>query len=110
VTGPGRPAHSWNQNTTVWCLCKCVRCFAEIAVLLIAPAAVAAQGLDDVEFRIGVTRNPPVFRIGERIDLELRFSTRAGDKYKITTGSANRFVPTGENYSVSPADGVVDPR
>ncbi|HEY6347210.1 MAG TPA: hypothetical protein VIY49_37440 [Bryobacteraceae bacterium] len=86
-----------------------VRRFATVAVLLIGPAAVAAQALDDVEFQIGVTRNPPVFRIGERIDLELRFSTRASGKYKITTGSPTRFAPTGENYSVSPADGVVDP-
>jgi hypothetical protein len=82
-----------------------VGCFARVAVLLIAPAVVAGQGLDDVEFQIGVTRNPPVFRVGERIDLELRFSTRVTDKYEIRTGSANRFGPLGENYSVSPADG-----
>jgi hypothetical protein len=86
-----------------------VRCFTTVAVLLIVPAAVAAQALDDIEFQIGVTRDPPVFRVGERIDLELRFSTRASDKYKITTSSTNRFTPIGENYSVTPADGVVDP-
>jgi hypothetical protein len=86
-----------------------VRYFATVAVLFIAPTVVAAQALDDVEFQIGVTRDPPVFRTGERIDLELRFSTSAGDKYKITTSSANRFTPMGENYSVTPADGAVDP-
>lgn len=86
-----------------------VRCSIRVAVLLIAPAITAAQALDDVEFQLSVTRDPPVFRIGERIELNLRFSTTASGKYAIINSSAGRFAPIGEVYSLSPADGAVDP-
>ena len=83
--------------------------WAKVAAILIAPAIVSAQAPDDVVFQLSVTRDPPVFHIGERIELDLRFSTNTLEKYKITTGSGSRFMPI-ETYTVSPADGAVDPR
>ena len=102
-------SESLDRNRSRGCLLTCVRRLSNIALVLIAPAILSAQALDDVEFQLSVTRDPPVFHIGERIELELRFSTSAAGKYRITNSSANRFAPIGESYSVSPSDGAVDP-
>jgi hypothetical protein len=87
-----------------------MRSLIKFALILFGCAIAAGQALDDVVFQLSVQRDPPFFHIGERIDLELRFSTKAVGKYKITTSSGSRFMPSGETYVVSPADGGFDPK
>src|ERR1700730_18632310 len=73
--------------------------------------ALRAQALDEAKFELRTTRNPPVYQIGERIELELSFSTRSAGKYGFTSTSENRRAALlEETYSVSPASGAVDPR
>jgi hypothetical protein len=103
------PDDSWTETRSSGVYTESVLSWAKVAAVLIAPAIVSAQGDDDVVFQLAVTRDPPVFHIGERIELDLRFSTNTPEKYTITTGSGSRFMPI-ETYTVSPADGTADPR
>jgi hypothetical protein len=100
----------WTEILAFGVYSESVLSWAKVVPLLIAPAIVSAQAVDDVVFQLSVKRDPPVFHLGERIELELRFSTNAVEKYKIQTSSGSRFTPTVETYAVSPADGAVDPR
>jgi hypothetical protein len=69
-----------------------------------------AQTLTDVDFRLRVKRDPPVFHIGELIELELSYSTSHPHTYGITsTGDARSNCGMCEIFWVTPSKGVSDP-
>jgi hypothetical protein len=79
------------------------------ALLLLRTAC--AQTPDDVVFELRTTRSPSVYQIGERIELELWFSAAVSGKYGIVSTSEQRDASLlNETYSISPANGAMDPR
>ena len=63
-----------------------------------------------VIFTIALKRDPPVYRIGERIELELSFSAKADGEYGIHATSERRATSlVNETYSIIPPDGATDP-
>lgn len=82
-----------------------------LSALLGCAVLVYGQSPDDLTFRLSTTRNPPIYHMGERIELELSFSSQTPGKYLITNTSESRdnsLLP--ESYTVSPAAGAFDPR
>jgi len=80
------------------------------AVLGSAVCALAANPLD-VSFRIRLLKSPPVYHIGEPVQVELRFSSEAPEKYVITTTSMQRPFTRGFDWlRIEPATGVKDAR
>ena len=70
-----------------------------------------AQTPGEVVFELRTTRSPAAYQMGERIELELRFSTTASGKYGIVSTSEQRDASLlSETYSISPAAGAMDPR
>ena len=100
------PGAKWARPASIF---ETVPSWPKLAAVLIAPL-LSAQAIDDVVFQLSAKRDPPVFRIGERIELDLRFSTKSVEKYKIQTSAGIRSSPIAETYAISPAEGAVDPK
>jgi hypothetical protein len=84
---------------------------ATVITALVLLGTVHGQTPGDVVFALRATRSPAVYQIGERIELELSFSTAASGKYGIVSTSEPRDASLlNETYSISPATGAVDPR
>lgn len=80
--------------------------------LLLCVYLANAQTPNDIQFELRCTRNPPIFHIGEKVELELAFSTTAPDKYLFVNSSSrdhNNFFNY-EHYVISPSEGVIDPQ
>lgn len=70
----------------------------------------AAQNPPDIHFKLQAVKNPPIYHMGESIDLELSFSTNSGDKYVLTNTPEERegsLIP--ESFRISPFSGGFDP-
>jgi hypothetical protein len=64
----------------------------------------------DITFQVATRNNQARFRIGEVINLELRFSSTTARKYHLDTASYDRSGRMGiEQFDVSPATGWTDP-
>lgn len=64
----------------------------------------------DITFQLSTRNNQGKFRIGEVINLELRFSSNSARKYHLDTATYDRSGRMGiEQFDVSPATGWSDP-
>lgn len=84
---------------------------ATVMIAWMLLGAACAQTPGDVVFELRTTRSPAVYQIGERIELELSFSTTASGKFGIVSTSEQRDASLlSETYSISPETGAIDPR
>jgi len=60
----------WTEILACGVYSESVISWAKVVPQLIATAILFARAVDDVAFQLSVKRDPPVFQIGERIELE----------------------------------------
>src|SRR5580765_767308 len=75
-----------------------------------APQVVAPPVDGNVTFRVAVVGGAREFRIGERIPIELSFTSAVPNRYELDTATYDRSGRLeSERFTVAPADGAVDP-
>ncbi|MCC6589133.1 MAG: hypothetical protein IT168_20725 [Bryobacterales bacterium] len=80
--------------------------------MLSAGDAAAAQPLADLTLTLTVKQNRTRFRMGEQIDLQLRFQTTAQGRYRVfSTGMDRRYVrdPEYDRFTAESSPGARDP-
>lgn len=79
--------------------------------LLLFFALCAAAAAQDVRLTLATKGGRTQFRMGEQIDVELRFEATAPGKYRVHDGIDRRYFRQREyeSYSAEPAAGAVDP-
>jgi hypothetical protein len=89
-----------------------MRICGSLAVLLCCSVRAFGVSPSDLRFTLAVTRSPAIYRLGERIECELAFSTSKPGKYEIGYTGQPRSLFGGEyeTFIASPADGAADSR
>jgi len=89
-----------------------MRICGSLAVLLCCSIRAFGVSPSDLRLTLAVTRSPAIYRLGERIECELSFSTSKPGKYRIVHTGQPRGPGAGESetFIVTPRDGATDPR
>jgi hypothetical protein len=80
-------------------------------IALLAGAAMLPAQTPEVELRLGTAGGQTTFHLGERIPIELSFTSSVPGKHTLFGSSPDRFgfEARDETYEVTPADGAADP-
>jgi hypothetical protein len=80
-------------------------------IALLLASAAWAQNPADVSVTLAVTGGKNKFRVGEAVEVELRFQSSARGRYAVSTRLPVRNVrrPEYDQFSIEPAEGVADP-
>lgn len=88
-------------------------CGASLLILLAAVAGPQAPAPppQEISFTLSFRQGRTEFRIGEAVDLELRFSAATPGRYQLWTTNTARTVrqPKFDRFAVEPESGVADP-